>query len=139
MIYTNKFLYKFQKFMYGRYGSDKFSNFLLALCAIIIVINAFLHSLVFVCIEFAILTYSIFRSLSRNIYKRQKENLLYMKIEKKVVNFFKISYDRIKYFKTKRYRKCPYCKNYLRLPIKKGNHTVSCPSCHKDFNVKIRF
>ena len=34
------------------------------------------------------------------------------------------------------YKKCPKCKQKLRLPLKKGIHTVKCPNCKEKFEVK---
>ena len=36
------------------------------------------------------------------------------------------------------YKKCIHCKTVLRLPLKKGVHTVKCPNCKKRFEVKCR-
>lgn len=32
------------------------------------------------------------------------------------------------------YKKCPNCRQKIRLPLKKGKHTVKCPKCSN--NVK---
>ena len=36
------------------------------------------------------------------------------------------------------YKKCPNCKQKIRLPLKKGKHTVKCPNCSYKFEVKCR-
>ena len=33
------------------------------------------------------------------------------------------------------YKKCPKCKQKIRLPLKKGKHTVKCPNCGNSFDV----
>ena len=80
---------------------------------------------------------AVFRCFSRNIYKRQAENAKYLKVTTKIRQFFKRQKNRIKYRKTKVYKKCPSCKNILCLPRKKGRHTVKCPSCSHRFDIKI--
>ena len=35
------------------------------------------------------------------------------------------------------YRRCPGCRVTLRLPKRKGKHTVVCPKCGRRFEVKI--
>ena len=36
------------------------------------------------------------------------------------------------------YKKCPKCKQKIRLPLKKGEHTVKCPKCGNRFDVKCK-
>ena len=45
---------------------------------------------------------------------------------------------RIRDRKTHVYRRCPVCKNVLRLPREVGDHGVNCPVCHGHFSVKIK-
>lgn len=33
-----------------------------------------------------------------------------------------------------KYLKCPHCHQYLRVPKGKGEITVTCPSCHQQFD-----
>ena len=66
------FFQKFQRFMYGRYGSDGFSFFLLLLA----LVCTFLGSLFFwplTLLADAVYIYTVFRMFSRNIPARQRE------------------------------------------------------------------
>ncbi|MFR2916862.1 MAG: hypothetical protein ACLTKQ_08005 [Acutalibacteraceae bacterium] len=45
--------------------------------------------------------------------------------------------DKWAFRKTHVFKKCPGCKAVLRLPRKKGKHTVNCPHCHKNFTVHV--
>ena len=45
--------------------------------------------------------------------------------------------DKWTFRKTHVFKKCPGCKAVLRLPRKKGKHTVNCPHCHKNFTVHV--
>ena len=69
---------KFYRFMMGRYGGDKFNQFLMIAALILIVLAMFgvpvVNALGLLC-----LLYAYFRMFSRNIYKRQAENAKYMK------------------------------------------------------------
>ena len=142
-----RFRDKLIKFMYGRYGYDKLSFFMFCMYFVICIVRMFLAfssskasqviSLTLLFLSFALLALIVFRVMSKNIYSRQKENAVYLKLSKPVFEFFKRSFNRIKYIKTHRYRKCPHCKNFLRLPRKKGRHTVKCPCCAKKFDVNI--
>ncbi|MBE6531927.1 MAG: hypothetical protein E7676_00270 [Ruminococcaceae bacterium] len=125
------------RFMIGRYGIDSLYHFLVVLCFVLIVVNLFVGSLVISILETALLIYAAFRVLSRNIYKRQRENMFFLKITEKPREFFKLLKCKFRDRKTHVYKKCPSCKNNLRLPKKKGKHTVSCPCCQNRFDIKI--
>ena len=81
---------------------------------------------------------SIFRSLSRNITRRRKENIPFIVMKEKIRKRKHIKELRIKEKDTHVYKKCPKCKEYLRLPKKIGIHTVRCPKCSKEFTMKIK-
>ena len=132
----NNFINKLTKFMYGRYGIDELYYFLLIICLIIIILNIFIKSSILTLIEFIILILATFRYLSKNISKRKKENKKYLYIKDKILNYF--NYQRRKYNdrNTHMYKKCPKCKQKIRLPLKKGKHTVKCPNCSHKFEVK---
>lgn len=124
-------------FMAGRYGIDRLYYFLLAICSILIIINFFVNSLAISIIESLLFVYAIYRVLSRNIYKRQAENEKFIKLWDKPKKFINLQKCKIRDRKTHVYRKCPSCKNNLRLPKEKGKHTVSCPCCKHRFDVRI--
>jgi len=135
---------KLIRFMYGRYGVDQLYFASMIVCFILLVINSFFRSPIIGVIVWAILAWMIFRSLSKNIYKRRLENEKFLKVWSFVKskwsiikNNWSITNRRIKDIKTHRYRKCPHCKAVLRLPKKKGRHAVDCPRCHKEFRVRV--
>ena len=125
------------RFMVGRYGIDRLYYFLLAICFILILINLFASSFVISLIESVIFSYAIFRVLSRNVYKRQQENEKFVKLTEKPRCFFNLQKCKMRDKKTHVYKKCPSCKNNLRLPREKGKHTVVCPCCKHRFDVRI--
>ena len=124
-------------FMAGRYGVDRLYYFLLAICSILIVINLFANSFIISLIETALFIYAIFRIMSKNVYKRQLENEKFMKLLEKPKSFINLQKCKKRDKKTHVYKKCPSCKNNLRLPREKGEHTVVCPCCKNRFTVKI--
>jgi len=126
-------------FFYGRYGYDELTYGLLILYTVLILANAFIGSLIINALELVIVFIMFWRILSRNIVKRRSENARFLKFWRPIKAFFKLQWDRLREIKTHRYRKCPDCKAVLRLPNKKGDHTVVCPKCRKRFGVKIRF
>lgn len=125
------------RFMYGRYGIDQLYYAMALLCFILLIINSFIHSPVIAVIMWVILLVMIFRSFSKNIYKRSRENEIFMNVcyrTKKKVSF---TVRRIREIKTHRYRRCPHCKAMLRLPYKRGKHTVQCPKCSNEFKMRV--
>ncbi len=133
----------------GRYGLDSFSKFLLIACIPLILIKSYILALVFV-------GYSVFRTLSKDFQKRQKEEMAYRTfIGTLKYRLGGLKYRLSKYFnkgillkvKNKYYKtlkkaeqrktfvivKCPECKQKLRLPRGKGNLTVTCKMCKYEF------
>ena len=131
---------RFARFMIGRHGIDRLYHFLLAICFILIAINLFVptpYSYIISLVESALFAFSIFRVFSKNVYKRQQENERFIKIIEKPKKFFNLQKCKRRDKKTHVYKKCPSCKNNLRLPRQKGEHTVVCPCCKNRFDVKI--
>ncbi len=137
MQFLSELSIKFRKFMLGRNGFDKLGTDVLIFWLIINIINVFIRSGIISWIALLLPIYALFRILSKNTFKRESENLKYTRFRRKDVEFFKIQYHRIKEIKTHRYYKCKNCDSYLRVKRKKGNHTVCCPKCGKEFKVKI--
>lgn len=132
-----RFREKLVRFMAGRYGGDRLNNFLLAVIMIIIVINVFVRSIIISIAYMLLWGWSIFRMMSRNIYKRQAENAKFLKLWNPIKGYFKLMKNKWHDRKTHVYKKCPKCKAVLRLPKKKGNHTVKCPKCGNRFDITI--
>ncbi len=124
-------------FMLGRNGLDSLAKFASALALFAVIINLFFEHYSLAIVALILLGYTIFRILSKNIYKRQKENSAYLALIKRMKDFFALQRAKWRDRKTHVYRKCPSCKKVLRLPKKKGEHTVNCPVCHNKFNLKI--
>lgn len=133
----NKFRDKFIQFMYGRYGADELYKFMTAVWFVLLIVNIFARSLVISLLIGALIGIIYFRVLSRNIEQRRKENYAFVQLAGKVKQFFHINRLRIRDRKDHVYRRCPECKKMLRLPRRKGQHTVCCPQCKKTFKVKI--
>ena len=133
----NKFKQKLINFMYGRYGVDELYYALFALWGVFIVVNMFVSSPIISLLGTLTAVFMIYRSFSRNHTKRRAENAKFLKLWKPVKSWFILQRDRIRDRKNFRYRKCPHCKAIVKLPNKKGKHTVVCPKCRERFDVKI--
>ena len=124
--------------MAGRYGTDALYTVILTVCIILAVVNLFVRSWVIWLAMLLLAAWATFRAMSRNIYKRSKENQFILKIKNSVVFFFNTGIKRFKERKTHVYKKCPKCKAQLRLPRKKGKLKVRCPKCGHSFEIKIK-
>lgn len=133
------FIAKFYGFMQGRYGNDQLNNALLVLWILLFIVNLFVRSWILSFLELVPLGLCLYRSMSRNITKRLYENRKFLPLWQKTSAFFKLQYRKIKEIKTTRYIKCPYCKAQLRVPRRKGSHTVRCPKCREEFKKHISF
>lgn len=125
------------RFFYGRNGFDTLAKGAWWTALVLMLVNLFVGSLLLWLLELILYTYSIFRVMSKNCIKRQKENRRFQKIIGAPKRFFRLRKNKWRDRKTHVYRKCPKCKNVLRLPKSKGQHTVNCPCCHRKFDVKI--
>lgn len=134
----NGFKEKLARFMAGRYGTDALYTVILTVCIILAVVNLFVRSWVIWLAMLLLAAWATFRAMSRNIYKRSKENQFILKIKNSVVFFFNTGIKRFKERKTHVYKKCPQCKAQLRLPRKKGKLKVRCPKCGHSFEIKIK-
>ena len=123
---------KLIKFMYGRYGVDELYKFLFLLYIITFIINIFLNNIFLEILGLIIILIMFYRVLSKNIYKRNKENKQYLKLKKQIIKPFQnikrniLDQDHI-------YKKCPKCKTTLKLPIPyaRGIKHTNCPKCKK--------
>ena len=138
----NSFRYKLMRFMNGRYGTDKLNNHLLILYFISwffnVIIWSNIISLVLDIISLMLVMVILYRMLSRNIYKRQRENQAFIKYFGKYLPDYNLLYNKFKDRHTHIYKKCPQCKSVLRLKKIKGEHTARCPKCQNQIKVKVR-
>ena len=125
------------RFMGGRYGTDQLNTALLIISIVLIIVNGFVRSAILYALIMAIMIWSIYRSMSKKTYERRRENEWFLGIAGKVRNFFNLQKRKFADRKTHVYRTCPNCKKTLRLPKRKGSHTVCCPCCHNDFSCSV--
>lgn len=140
-----KFGDRYIKFMKDRYGVDELYKFLLLICFVLIVINTFVSNNIIRLFEVLLIVIIFYRYMSKNIKLRKKENDKYLEIKDKIIKLFDYNKKKYKDRNTHMYKKCPKCKKKIRLPLKKGKHTVKCPNCgnrfdvacHKDEKIKV--
>ena len=127
-----------RKFMYGRYGVDQFSSALAIVSLILILITGILpRSLrVFGILAYLPMFYYIYRTFSKNIFKRQQENYKYLAFKNSALSWAKSYKSRLADRKTHKYFTCPNCKQKLRVPKGNGRITITCPKCKTKFKGK---
>ena len=123
---------RFQKFMYGRYGTDDFGKFI-SIASFILIIIGMVSGTQLSWIGLALIIYSYFRIFSRNTEARSKENYAYLRVLIKIKGWFKFQKMRFKERNSFKFFKCPTCKMKLRVPKGKGKITISCPKCSTKF------
>ena len=128
----------FKKFMYGRYGVDELSIALLGVSLIIMVIFGLFpgYLRILSLIAYIPLIFYIFRTFSKNIFKRQQEYYKYLAFKNSSLSKIRKYKNRIQGSKTHKYFKCPNCGQELRVPKGNGKITVTCPKCKTSFKAK---
>ena len=124
-----------QRLMYGRYGGDQLSVFLLALYLVLYLLSAFLHNAILSTLAMACALWCIFRMFSRRVDKRRAENAKFMAVAGPAIRWVKL-HRTMHRDKEHRYFKCPNCGQQLRAPRGKGKITVNCRNCGVSFEEK---
>ncbi len=113
------------RFMQGRYGTDQLNSLILwvgvGLCLGSMLIPIPAASIPVTMLAYVCMGVAIFRSLSKNTYKRYLEN-------RKYLNFKTRLKDR-----DHKYFDCPRCKQQVRVPKGKGKVSITCPKCREKF------
>lgn len=123
---------KLRRFMWGRYGNDRFNQFLLG-AALVCMVLSFVFRGPFYILSVGILLFSYYRMFSRNISKRSAENQKYLQKEMKVREFLGKKKREINMRKQYHIYKCPNCKQKLRVPRGRGRIAVTCRKCGTEF------
>lgn len=152
---NSKFMEKFYRFMYGRYGNDQLNMFLsvlsiaLAVCSIVLQIvipnpvakNVVFYSMLAVVVGLFVIT--ICRTMSKKIHNRRVENGRFIHFSRALKRFFTFNTSSKTASHNKDtdlyiFRDCTKCSATLRLPRKKGRNRVKCPKCSHSFYVKSK-
>ena len=135
------FRQKIAQFMYGRNGYDAFNQFLL-IAAIALMVLGMLFSRVpmlaglLSLLEWVVLIYCLYRTFSRDIYKRQKENAWYYEKRQAAGRWFHSLKERWQQRKDYKFFRCPSCHALLRVPKGKGKLLLTCRKCGNRFERK---
>ena len=114
-----------RSFMSGRYGTDKLNMFILGAGVVICLVSLFIPvaevNLLLTTVSYGLMIWAIFRTFSRNTYRRYQENRKFL-----------LLLDRFK-DRDNRYFDCPKCRQLVRVPKGKGKIAITCPKCREKF------
>ncbi len=114
-----------QRFMAGRYGTDKLNMAILGVGLVLCLVSMFLRvpavNMMLTLISYVLVGVAIFRTLSRNTYKRYQENRKYLGMLQRMKD------------RQHRYYDCPRCHQQIRVPKGKGKIAITCPKCGEKF------
>ena len=119
---------KLQRFMWGRYGNDRFNQFLM-IVALVCLALSFLGLRIFYVLALALLVYVYYRMFSRNMSKRSAENQWYLKVRSWWQRRKKLFAGHRDY----KIFQCPKCGQKLRVPRHKGKIAIHCRKCGEEF------
>ncbi len=124
---------RIRNFMIGRYGFDQFTRALVILSLLLSVIITFTRINGLVVVAYIPFLYALYRAFSRDIQKRSKENMAFMRYTANARN--KLNHLKLWLVgtKTHKYYTCSKCKQTIRVPRGKGKIAITCPKCKSEF------
>ena len=123
--FTAKLTAGFRNFMVGRYGTDRLNMVILGVGLVASLLSVLIKfapvNLVLFFLSYGMMFWAIFRTLSRNTYKRNQENRKFLQIAGRLKD------------REHRYFDCPKCRQMVRVPRGKGKISITCPRCREKF------
>ena len=122
---TAKMSAALRNFMAGRYGTDRLNMAILSVglaASLLSMIFKFAPvNLVLFLLSYGMMFWAIFRTLSRQTYKRYQENRKFLQLMGRMKD------------REHRYFDCPKCRQMVRVPRGKGKISITCPRCREKF------
>ncbi|MBQ9393485.1 MAG: hypothetical protein IJU18_05800 [Oscillospiraceae bacterium] len=131
------------RFMEGRYGPDALGRFA-SVCGCLLLIIALLVRTVadgvvtnlLVSLALAVVGWTYFRILSKNLTRRQLENQRYLQLVQPAADWFALRIDCFRQRRDYAFFKCPGCGRTVRVPKGKGRIRITCRHCGFSFEKK---
>ena len=116
---------RLRNFMAGRYGTDRLNMAILCVGLVASLLSVLIKfapvNLVLFVLSYGMMFWAIFRTLSRNTYKRYQENRKFLQLTGRMKD------------REHRYFDCPKCRQMVRVPRGKGKISITCPRCREKF------
>jgi len=123
--FTAKLSAGLHNFMMGRYGTDRLNMVILSVGLVASLLSVILRipvvNMVLFVLSYGMMFWAIFRTLSRNTYKRYQENRRFLQLVGRMKD------------REHRYFDCPKCRQMVRVPRGKGKISITCPRCREKF------
>ena len=123
--FTAKLSAGLRNYMMGRYGTDRLNMVILSVGLVASLLSVILQSpvldLILFFLSYGMMFWAIFRTLSRNTYKRYQENRKFLQLVGRMKD------------REHRYFDCPKCRQMVRVPRGKGKISITCPRCREKF------
>ncbi len=123
--FSARFSAGLQTFMAGRYGTDRLNMVILCAGLFFSLLATWIRSpvwnLLLVTFSYGLMIFAIWRSLSRNTYRRYQENRMFWQTVNRLRDWRNCYYS------------CPKCRQTVRVPRGKGKISITCPRCGEKF------
>lgn len=123
---------KLQRFMWGRYGNDRYNQFLMIVSLVLLVLSMLGPDILYLP-ALLMMIYVYYRMFSKQTAKRAAENQRYWQKEMKVRNWFLKKKKEFAQRKDFHIYKCPQCRQKLRVPRGRGRIAIRCRKCGTEF------
>lgn len=127
--FLERMQWKMAAAMQGRRGADSLSNALIVTGIVCLVLSVLPHLGILSWIAFICLAYALFRTYSRNIAARDRENETFLRVTEKPRRALSLGRKKWQNRDTTLYFKCKGCGQELSVPRGKGTLRVVCPKC----------
>ncbi len=130
---------KLARFRAGRNGNDQLNLFLLGLDVVLLIVASFVRGgagRAMYLLTFALLGWTYFRMLSRNLARRRQENERYMHLQYRFMAAVKLRREKWTQRRDYKFFTCPSCKTTLRVPRGHGKIKIVCRKCGNTFTGK---
>ena len=130
-MYKNIHYNLYNKALNGRNGIDDLVKFQFIILIVLTILDIFVDSYIVGLLQLITMITIGYRFMSKNLYKRVKENQIYNNIRYGIISPFKNIIRRIKDRKHL-YKKCS-CGTTIKTPLpkKRGIKHTTCPNCGK--------
>ena len=93
----------------------------LIICLLSLFIRVLAVNLALTILSYGLMFWAIFRTFSRNTYRRYQENRKFLMLLARIKD------------RKHRYFTCPRCRQPVRVPRGKGKIAITCPKCKEKF------